>query len=467
MQAGGALNSALFQLMIALERTNVVMALEKLTPSPVNRIAESTSYELVYNARIYAFDRVINQIIEDSLHKRAKIKRLTSNDYSTCAGAMVNLGFTITTRSRPKLNQSLTVIIKRVLELQKHHTAHASPLMQERGILVRSNLKECIYDAIIHIEPLFTQYGLASAVEGSDGIGRKARSPWIRIFSPQLSPGATNGWYLVIHFSSLGDYFYATLGCGSTEGSDLKHRSEKEINRSKAWARECLNARALNTLDFQDQMSLHGNSLSQQYERATLCAKRYSPDDFSEAEFWQDISSLCTLLTCIYDETSQGKSPDSGQILLQQTINATESIINPVKIMKGQGRLQDAADRRAIELHAMMITKSRLSAIGFIEIQDTSTNHSYDFKAYNGHQEWLIEVKGTTSKNATQFLMTSNELKVHKENSGRTGLAIVYDINLDRRGLFPRASGGIIKLLLPWNVEEWSFTPSAYIAQEK
>ncbi|MFN6101883.1 MAG: MrcB family domain-containing protein, partial [Burkholderiales bacterium] len=39
------------------------------------------------------------------------------------------------------------------------------------------------------------------AIEGSDGKGRKNESPWVRIYDPSMSPSATLGWYVVLHFS--------------------------------------------------------------------------------------------------------------------------------------------------------------------------------------------------------------------------------------------------------------------------
>ena len=45
-------------------------------------------------------------------------------------------------------------------------------------------------------ELLDTDLGFELSVEGRDGIGLKARVPWIRIYSQKHSPSANEGWYV-------------------------------------------------------------------------------------------------------------------------------------------------------------------------------------------------------------------------------------------------------------------------------
>ncbi|TDF85788.1 MrcB family domain-containing protein [Pseudomonas sp. H9] len=462
-----AVNQSPAQLFASLKRANVLGALKQLAQSTSSRFASATKFELVYQSQRYAPKEVAALALEHLFHKAFDPKDLKGEEGSVCFNALSRLGFTIIPKQTVAPPLLLCNIIKRILELQTQHSSQNTPLMQERGELVRKHFKERIYDAFNQIEPIFSQHGFDCAVEGSDGIGRKSYSPWVRIFTPSLSPSATEGWYVVIHFSSLGDCFYVTLGCGSTEGVDLKHLPSEELDRRKAWARDRLNVKGLSTSKFQDPIALHGNKLSKQFERATLCAKKYLPESFDENEFWQDITELCTLLTCIYDSVLQGKSPDDSQSALAQASAEIENVVSPTQKAQGQGRLRDPDERRVVELQAMALAKAELEAIGFSAIRDTSANHSYDFEAYKSGSKWLIEVKGTTSSNAEAFLLTANELELHRSNTGKTGLAIVYDIELDRSGTFPIASKGLVKLFLPWDPEEWEFSPSAYIARKK
>lgn len=461
------MNQSPAQLFASLERANVLVALKQLAQNTSNRFAGSTKFELVYQGKRYAPKEVLGLALEHLYQRTFGPKDLKGYEGSACFNALSRLGFTIIPKHTVTSALSLSDIVKRILVLQTQHSSQNTPQMQERGELVRKHLKERIYDVLDQIEPIFSQHGFDCAVDGSDGIGRKSCSPWVRIFTPGLSPAATEGWYLVIHFSSLGDCFYATLGCGSTEGVDLRHLPSEELDRRKTWARERLSVKGLDTSKFQDPIALHGNKLSKQFERATLCAKKYLPESFDEHEFWQDITELCRLLTCIYDRVFQGKSPDDSQSPLSQASIEIENLINPNQKAQGQGRLQSAAERRAVELQAMALAKAELEVNGFTAIQDTSVNHSYDFEAYNDNRKWLIEVKGTTSPNAEAFLLTANELELHRSNTGKTGLAIVYDIELDRSGPIPIASNGLVKLFLPWDPEEWEFFPSAYIARKK
>jgi hypothetical protein len=464
---GSAVNLSPVQLFAQLERASVLHALKQLAQNTSNRFADSTKFELVYQGNRFAPKEAAGIALEHLYQRTFGPKDFKGDDGSACLNALRRLGFTIIPKYTASPVLTLSDIINRVLILQTQHSSQNTPQMQERGELVRHQFKNHIYNVFNQIEPIFTKNGLECAVEGSDGIGRKSRSPWIRIFTPSLSPAATEGWYLVIHFSGLGDCMFATLGCGSTEGVDLKHLPSEELESRKSWARDRLSAKGLDTSKFQDPIALHGNKLSNQFEKATLCAKKYSLESFDEQDFWGDVSDLCKLLTCIYDSVLQGKSLDNSQSSLAQVSSEIESLISPAKKNQGQGRLQSAAERRAVELQAMALAKAELEAKGFTAIHDTSANHSYDFEAYKNNCKWLIEVKGTTSPNAEAFLLTASELELHRSNSGKTALAIVYDIELDRSGPNPFASNGLVKLFLPWNPEEWEFFPSAYIAKKK
>ena len=78
--------------------------------------------------------------------------------------------------------------------------------------------------------------------------------------------------------------------------------------------------------------------------------------------------------------------------------------------------------------------------------------------------DWFIEVKGTTSSHADSFMLTANELEFHQSQKGQTVLAIVFDINLERKSSVPLASGGKLSFDMPWDPDQWTFSPSAYAA---
>ena len=72
--------------------------------------------------------------------------------------------------------------------------------MKRRGQLVRHEIPNHLSNNIAFLEPNFTSAGYSLCIEGSDGVGLKAESPWVRLFDPMMSPSATMGWYIVLHF---------------------------------------------------------------------------------------------------------------------------------------------------------------------------------------------------------------------------------------------------------------------------
>jgi hypothetical protein len=70
--------------------------------------------------------------------------------------------------------------------------------MQQRGTLIRGLIPAAIHALL----PSEGTLPFTLRIEGSDGRGRKARVPWVRVYSEAHSPRATNGWYvgLLPHF---------------------------------------------------------------------------------------------------------------------------------------------------------------------------------------------------------------------------------------------------------------------------
>jgi hypothetical protein len=80
--------------------------------------------------------------------------------------------------------------------------------------------------------------------------------------------------------------------------------------------------------------------------------------------------------------------------------------------------------------------------------KDTSRNRPYDYLAKGKGETIIVEVKGTTSKDAS-ILLTANEVKVQREQYPRNALVIVHSIVLDRRSKPPTASRGRVRAIMP------------------
>lgn len=128
----------------------------------------------------------------------------------------------------------------------------------------------------------------------------------------------------------------------------------------------------------------------------------------------------------------------------------------------GQGRGLSKPEQVAVELHAMELARGKLEGLGFEAIADTSRGNPFDFAALRDGEEWLIEVKGTTSESGDVVLMTANEVDLHHRRRGRTVLVIVHQIDLDRAATPPGATGGVADIYAPWNPCEWDFAPTMF-----
>ncbi|MCY1371666.1 hypothetical protein D9M68_877920 [compost metagenome] len=101
------------------------------------------------------------------------------------------------------------------------------------------------------------------------------------------------------------------------------------------------------------------------------------------------------------------------------------------------------------------------------ECQDTSATESFDLLAKKAGETIKIEVKGTTSDLCNSVLMTRNEVNLHRENKGATGLLIVSRIKLSRDSNKPTAEGGEVEALLYWDIDEWISEPLAFQVSRK
>jgi hypothetical protein len=130
-------------------------------------------------------------------------------------------------------------------------------------------------------------------------------------------------------------------------------------------------------------------------------------------------------------------------------------------VILAHGFNPNAVERKVIERRAMELALSYLIALGY-EVTDVGDTASYDIHAVrNGDVLW-VEVKGTVSAGA-KVILTKNEVHLHREVYPHNMLIIVSRIQLDRGGPTLTASGGILSLVSPWDIERKSLTPISYL----
>ncbi len=354
--------------------------------------------------------------------------------------------------------------LARVSELQKNYSSENTPDMQERGHLIRHQIPEYLENYIDQFKTALGKHSHDLKIQGRDGIGRKTEAPWVRIYSENLSPSATDGFYLVIHFSIDGSRVYVTIGCSasrwdSSKGDLVKH-SNAELDRRVLWALSTLEAAGCNVDQFNDHINLGSRlALPKSFERATVLAKVFDPADIGEQEFVNCIAHALELLAVIYD------SCEKGAHLLWSEIDQTriDEAVHPEKINRNarQGFGLTVPERRAVEIQAMKVTTRFLESAGY-EVKDVSSNSSFDLLATKDGDSLKVEVKGSTASALDSLLMTSNEVELHKNEAGTTALAIVKAISLAREETQIQAYGGELEYLFPWDISRWKLRPIAY-----
>jgi hypothetical protein len=155
-------------------------------------------------------------------------------------------------------------------------------------------------------------------VEGSDGVGRKSRIPWVRVFSLSRAPSATSGWYLVYLFAADGSSVFLSLNQGTTrpERGQFTNRPADFLADRVEWARQLLGD-ALNDVSGQDEIRLQDSgNLGSGYERGNVWAIEYPFEDIpSETDLQRDLAAFVGLLSVIYsnDTLTDAKPPVHGQ----------------------------------------------------------------------------------------------------------------------------------------------------------
>jgi MoxR-like ATPase len=206
---------------------------------------------------------------------------------------------------------NLQQALEAVLSQQPNWTSANSSAMQERGKLIREEIPALL-------QPVGKTHGLK--VQGRDGTGLKTRVPWVRLYNPQWSPRATEGWYLVFLFSFDGSAVFLSLNQGTTTFVNgafvptapdiLKKRTEE--------ARTIIGKAGFDTTTLLHEIELKDpGGLGEGYQHGNVFAIRYElgkvPDDQT---IQGDLSSFAPLLNTLYRTSNLSAVPNSAAFLL-------------------------------------------------------------------------------------------------------------------------------------------------------
>ncbi len=140
------------------------------------------------------------------------------------------------------------------------------------------------------------------------------------------------------------------------------------------------------------------------------------------------------------------------------------TIVHPRMDATPQERISpiDTQVRRAIELRAVQVSTEYYRASGW-HVEDTSMQQSYDLRCtYPNKPELHVEVKGTTGT-GEQVILTTNEVEHARRQHPNVALAIVshIQVTIDEKRV-PWASGGELRVLEPWTIDEGKLTVTQY-----
>lgn len=337
--------------------------------------------------------------------------------------------------------------------------------MQRRGEIIRNEIPNFLRSSPAtgpnNIEPFKGRLN----VQGRDGTGKKTFVPWVRVHSPELSPSAQNGWYVVYLFHQDGSGVSLCLMHGSTKfnGADFVPRSHGEALELKKWAQNFIFDDA-SALGFSFDVDLGSTeSLAKAYERTTAVSKTYPLEEIpANEELEADLARALGLLGQIYEAINHGAAPESESPEILDAQLFIDEVANPIKgktAYGGQGFGLNAEQRRAVELRAMDVAREWLSESGFESITDTSAKHPYDFTAYRDGVQHIVEVKGTTSL-LGKILLTANEVAAHSQWAPNNLLIVISQIQLLE--MRTKAVGGKLTVWEGWRPKPDELQPLCF-----
>ena len=352
-------------------------------------------------------------------------------------------------------------ILKRICELQPLYSSKNTSEMQERGQLVRQVLTENLRRLEGDLSEALGPFGQDFHVDASDGIGNKTELPWARFCSREMSPKPTEGFYVVLHFSTDGSGVNIAVGCSSSKfhnGYSIL-LPPAELAKRTDWARRVVEEERGTLEPFTDTNDFGARlPLPKSFEDASAIVKKIAFNDIEDELVIGHLVEAAEMLKIIYTAQREGRELSPADQTELDILSITRPSSN---IAKSQGHGLTAQEGRAVELRAMDVAGDWLMDQGY-KVKDTSTNRPYDFEARKDSKTLYVEVKGTTSEAANSIAMTHGEVELHQREKGNTALMLVVGIRLKKNDGVPIAEAGVLEPLIGWDIDEWALKPTAF-----
>lgn len=268
------------------------------------------------------------------------------------------------------MGDKLRELLDEVLSLQPAWTHKNTPEMQQRGLLIRQQIRTQLTGYAAELRAALGPAGVDLAIEGSDGKGQKSEIPWVRIYSDSRSASAHEGWYCVYLFRADGSGVYLCLGHASTryQNGEFIPRPPEELASLVAWARKVLGPELDRRDDLSSEITLGaGGPLGPAYERGTVCCKLYTAKDMpTDAILLRDLAVFTSLLGRLYDADDLGRSPENLGADVRAAVELSRAVAAPLRsrLSGGQGFGLTVEERRVVERHAMKLAQAYLARSG-------------------------------------------------------------------------------------------------------
>ena len=169
---------------------------------------------------------------------------------------------------------------------------------------------------------------------------------------------------------------------------------------------------------------------------------------------------MAPLLWALYESEEMAEIPGDLSAEIVAAESAVAVIAGEPRPIRGAGFRRSAAQRKEIEMHAMDVARAYFEAEDW-SVTLTYKSKPYDFVVERGAEKRWVEVKGTTSV-GSQVLLTRGEVEHMRSVYPGSFLGVVSGILLTGTREHPIATGGELRIIQPWQIEEDSLQPIAY-----
>jgi hypothetical protein len=367
--------------------------------------------------------------------------------------------------------------IHAVLAAAPEYSRTATPAMRRRGAALADMVAR-----LDQVVPELSQgLGLASlGLRAGRGGHQASYSPtaWVRIYAPDYSPRAMEGFYVAYLFATDGSAVYVSLMQGTSEyrsGAMRPVNDREEVRARAAEARRSLSGfegiplmrSATVAMDLTwgstPGVGPESRRRTRNYEDANIIALRYSAAAIPpDADLLQDLSDMLPLLAALYQ---QPQDPLPAEPTLDEAPPGETGGIAKRTRQRERDNQLDQAVRTTIEKFAEDEAERALGPDwDVIRVGHLRLGYDLDCRHRRTGRTLHVEVKGTQTP-GEEVVLTRNEVRHHQAHGGdcsaEHALFVLSRVEVARTPPISCA-GGTPFLHWDWSPEQDALDPTEY-----